>query len=159
MAIRIGQLRDSDLICRRLAQSRMLFCATPNYLKTHGALSSPNDLLNHNCLVYSFFSQGSNWRFGEGRTAKIVSVEGAFQSNSGEAILTATLNHAGIALLPDFLVGSYIKEGRLVQILDREEKSVLDIHVIFPANRFLPLKIRSFVDFLKTYIGEDPYWI
>ena len=156
LAVRIGKLRDSDLMCRRLATCNMVLCATNDYLKRNGNPLAPESLKDHNCLIYSYFSQGAKWQVTDGEKTKTITVNGTFKSNSGEAVLAATLKHGGIALLPDFLVGQHLENGELLIVLERFDLRSLDIHAVYPRDRFATKKMKHFIEFLQKFIGNTP---
>lgn len=159
VAIRIGRLEDSSLIARRLAPSRRLLCAAPGYLEVHGRPRHPQDLSEHNCLLYSYQNQGSQWRFRGADGVKQVKVEGRLRANNGEVLLEAALAGFGLTFMPTFLCGDAVRRGRLVSLLpawrDSEEAAV---HAVFPTSRNLVPKVRVFVDYLARRFGEAPYW-
>lgn len=154
LAIRIGELADSSMIARRLAPCRLKLMASPSYLSKAGKLEHPKDLKNHNCLIYSNFSQSKAWQFYQGDKNVSVSVSGNFISNSGEACVAAATQGLGIVLEPEFFASQSLARGYLVEVLEDWQPKQLNIYAVYPANRLLPQKVRVFVDFLVAWFGD-----
>ena len=159
IAIRIGVLSDSSLVARRLAPSRLILCATPEYLASHGRPAAPEDLARHDCLTYSYRTAGRDWQFHGPEGLRRVRVSGRLGANNGDILLSAATSSLGVALLPSFIVGDHLRSGRLERVMPAwrlaEEPSV---HAVYPAGRNLSLKVRVFIDFLAARFGETPYW-
>jgi DNA-binding transcriptional LysR family regulator len=159
VGIRIGRLTDSSLIARRLAPSRRVLCAAPSYLATRGTPRAPEDLADHDCLLYSYQSEGREWRFRGPGGLRSVKIEGRLRVNNGDVIRTAAMGGLGIAMLPTFIAGDDLRRGRLRCLLPDWHGAVEEaVHAVFPASRNLLPKVRVFVDFLAERFGERPYW-
>jgi DNA-binding transcriptional LysR family regulator len=159
LAIRIGRLKDSSLVARRLAPCRTAVCAAPSYLEAHGIPRTLDDLKNHNCLGYTLPSAiGANrWVFGpEGDI--VVPVKGNLRANNGDALLAAALAGQGLIYQPTFLVGDGLRDGSLVRILPGDPTYELGIHAVFPSGRQAPAKVRAFVEFLAGRFEPEPDW-
>lgn len=153
LAIRIGALPDSSLVARRLTRCRLLLCASPGYLATHGEPGDLEALAEHRCLRYRT-GGGTEWQLGGRRLA----VQGPLDSNNGDVLTLAAEAGLGIIHQPSFLVAESIRRGRLVPILADEPPVTLGIHGVFPARRHLPAKIERFLDFLAEAWGDPPTW-
>lgn len=158
VAIRISELVDSTLIARRLAPTRIVVCATPDYLEKRGHPLHPDDLLEHCCIVDRNFRNGSNWKFQENGKEKYVSVDGRIIVNNAESVRKIVLADSGIALIPSFVIGQDIKQGRLKILLPEYEGSNLGLYAIYAHNKYLAAKVRVFVDFCIQRFGEVPNW-
>ena len=159
LAVRIGRLRDSSLVTRRLAPCRTVVCAAPSYLGRHGTPQSLDDLAHHNCLGYTLPSaaNANRWLFGaEGDVA--VSVKGNLRANNGDALLAAALAGQGVIYQPTFLVGDSLREGTLVRLLPDVETQEFGIHAVFPSGRQAPAKVRVLVEFLAWRFAPEPAW-
>lgn len=154
VAIRIGSLPDSSLVARRLTRCRLLFCASPEYLATHGEPVSVNDLNEHRCLRYRSGQQSADWQI----AAQSLTVNGPLESNNGDVLTQAAEAGLGIAQQPSFLVTESIVSGRLVPILTDEPAVRLDVHALYPARRYLPAKVERFIDLLTEAWGDPPIW-
>lgn len=157
VAIRIGNLADSSLIARRLAQTCGHAVASPDYLAQHGRPEHPSDLARHECLLYRNVSASfvHTWTFeapGDERVS--VRVQGRMLSNSGETCRDAAVAGLGVALLPDFLCREELASGELVTVLDAWEMPIGSIWALFPHNRHVSASVRSFVDFIAEHLDS-----
>lgn len=146
LAIRLGKLKDSSLMAKPLSQRRYIVCASPEYLKHHGVPYSLTELNQHNCLM----GQHNYWRFsikGKERTQKI---QGSLHCNSGYGLVDAALKGIGLVQLPNYYVDTYLKDGRLVEVLEQFQIAKESIWAVYPHNRHLSAKIRQLVDHLQA---------
>jgi len=154
LAIRIGSLADSSLIARKLAPSRHVVAAAPDYWQARGVPQAPRDLADHDCLVYSYLRTGTQWRIGQ----DTVRVSGRLQANNGDVLLQAAIAGHGVVMLPSFILWEAVRAGQLVPALEDQAAEPVDIHAIYPHSRHLSAKVRAFVDHLAASFGERPYW-
>jgi DNA-binding transcriptional LysR family regulator len=157
VAIRVGRLTDSNLVARRLGKTRRVAVATPAYLKKHGTPKTPEDLVNHNCLLYAYLSTGNEWMFQgpDGKEIR-VRVSGNFRANNGEAIRQAVLADLGIAVAPEWIAMKDLESGVLKSILTNFAPTLMDIHAVYPSGRHLSAKVRAYVDFLQQEFQKIP---
>jgi DNA-binding transcriptional LysR family regulator len=155
VAIRIASLADSTLIARRLAPSHHAVCATPGYFARHGKPATPDELAEHNCLLYSNLETPQRWRFKDGKTVR---VSGNFTVDHGESLRQAALDGLGVAYMPSFLVGPDIATGSLEAVLPEYVESRQKVYAVYPRNRNLAPKVRAFVDFLVEEFEPLPPW-
>jgi DNA-binding transcriptional LysR family regulator len=149
LAVRISRLENSSLIARRLAPFSVRLCASPELIAKHGAPTRPQDLANMPCIVDTNGRSLSNWRFkGEGEDSISVAVSGPIEVNSPIVARAAALSGLGFAMLPDFIAAPDVASGRLVTALDDRILSGTGIFAVYPHRRYLPAKVRVFVDFL-----------
>lgn len=158
VAIRITRLPDSSLVARKIGDMGGVLCATPEYFARRGIPKTPDDLARHNCLIYTYMPTQNEWTFAgpEGQTIK-VRVNGNFRTNNGAALREAVLGGLGIGLLPDFIVGEDLREGRLQPAL--QNYGGLDgggVYAVYPHRRHLSPKVRAFVDFLVLRFAPAP---
>jgi DNA-binding transcriptional LysR family regulator len=154
IAIRIGKLPDSSLIAKRIAPCHSVLCASPDYLKKHGTPITPSDLAHHNCLSYSYFQAGSEWRF-KGQEGMISVVpKGNYCVNNSEALFEGLLAGLGVCQMPTFIVGSAIEQGKLISLMPHYELPKHAIYAMLPERKHIPAKISIFLTYLKTYIDE-----
>ncbi len=159
VAIRITRLRDSSLIARKLAPARRIVCASPGYLARHGRPRAVADLTQHTCLIYTYAERSDLWSLSDGTGQRYhVQVKGTFSVNSGDALKAAAVEGLGITLLPTFLVGREIADGRLVNVFPDVIDDFGGIYAIYPHNRHLTPKVRALVDFLVGRFGSAPEW-
>jgi DNA-binding transcriptional LysR family regulator len=159
VAVRIAKLADASFIAKRLAPARRVICASPGYLQSRGALTTPDDLMGHDCLFNSNLASTQDWRFtGPDGSAWPVTVKGPLNINNGDALRAAVLHGLGLASLPTFIVGADLQAGRLVSVLDAYMAQDLAISALYPHSRHLSPTVRAFVDFLSDRFGPRPYW-
>jgi DNA-binding transcriptional LysR family regulator len=158
MAIRGGTLDDSSLIARRLAPLRGVLCGTPDYFRKYGVPQTPEQLVDHHCIAYSYDRSGNNWHFKGEEKEIIIPIKSRLQINSGDAIRRIVLQGQGIARLPTFLVGQDLQQGTLRTVLADYALTLGGLYAIYPHNRHLSAKVRVFVDFLAKKFGPRPYW-
>lgn len=156
VAVRIGPLRDSALVARVLAPSRLVLCASPAYLRTHGLPQHPRELARHQCLVLEAMNP---WRLCERDGSPLsVRVAGRFRSDNGEALRDAAVDGLGIALLSAWLIPEQLRSGALVPILDGHTCSDAVISAVYLHRHFLPPKSQAFIDFFSRRFGPQPDW-
>ena len=117
VAIRIGTLEDSSLIARRLGDSPRLVVASKAYLDSWGRPNHPDELKNHNCLVYSLLSTVNIWHYEHKGKEFTVQVNGTFQANNSDAVRHMALAGYGIMVMPKWMTDTCIQDGRLEAIL------------------------------------------
>ncbi|QUJ70116.1 LysR family transcriptional regulator (plasmid) [Photobacterium sp. GJ3] len=159
LAIRIGHIPESSLIARKIAPCRSVLCASPEYIAQHGMPQSPADLRHHNCLYYSFFRGGAEWRFDGPTGIESVQPQGNYRVNNSEALREALLHGTGICQMPTFIVGPDLAAGKLVPVMTDYALPVHAIYAMFPERKHLPAKVRVLIDFLLLHLGTDhPAW-
>ncbi len=158
LGIRIGRLADSSLIARRLAPCRLTVVATSAYWDRHGRPAHPRDLAEHACMVYDNLAAPNDWTFQEDGSDLTVRVHGPLKSNNGEALLAAVLAGQGVVLQPTFMCGPALCGGDLEEVLADYTLGDIFVNAIWPGNRHLSAKVRTFVDFLAARFGPEPYW-
>lgn len=150
VAVRIGQLRESALVARKLAPVELVLCAAPAYLERHGTPASPDELAGHNCLAYAYSAERREWAFErDGREVK-VPVRGNFRANNGDALCRAAVAGAGVILQPAFIVGDELRRGTLRRLLDAWRTPDLGVYAVFAHRQFVSAKVRTFVEFLAA---------
>lgn len=155
VAIRIGKLVDSGLAARRIGTSERCLIATPAYLKKNGTPRTPQDLVNHNCILYAYLSTGSEWLFGENGEIR-VKVSGTLRANNGEAIRQAVMADIGIAASPAWLIQDDLKSGKLIEILRDFTPPPGEINAVYPSGRHVSAKVRAFTEFVKAEFEKIP---
>jgi DNA-binding transcriptional LysR family regulator len=158
LALRVGVLKDSSLIARRLAPVRFVLCASPGYVKQYGAPRRPDDLPGHRCLFYSLRTIPGEWCFVGPEGEVSLRIGGRFRSNSGNMLYAAMLAGAGIGLAPTFVVGRDLAEGRLVSLMPDYRPVESELSAIYPPGKNPSAKVRSLIDFLAARFGPEPPW-
>ncbi len=156
VAIRIGMLDDSTLIARRLGDSPRLLVASKSYLDRRGRPNHPDELKNFDCLVYSLLDTGNIWHFHHQGKEFTVRVTGDFKANNSDAVRQMALAGAGIMVLPKWMSHPYIENGELEPILTEYTPQDFPIQAVYPQNRYVPSKVRSFISFMQQSFASDP---
>ncbi|MCA1454893.1 LysR family transcriptional regulator [Bradyrhizobium sp. BRP22] len=159
LAIRVGRLRDSQLVARKLADLRMIVCASPAYLARRGIPQAPRDLADHDCLVFSDAPGSAEWRFAESAKAnRKIRISGRLWMNSLDALVTAAKEGAGIVRVPSWQVDTELMAGNLRRILAEYEPPPTPLHLVFQPSRLASPKTRAFVDYLvERWRAIDPF--
>ena len=156
LAIRLGQLSDSSLITKKLYAVETVLCASPGYLAANGTPLQPGDLVEHNCLIYTY-AAGRAWTFTDPNgKAQVIRISGHLLANSGDALLAFALKDTGIVLAPDYLVADELAAGRLIRLLPAYKTPATPVYAVYPHNNFLSAKTRTFVDFLAARFAQLP---
>lgn len=141
---------STRLVVQPITPVDLVLCASPDYLKKHGAIAHPQDLAQHSCLHYGHLPSKHNWTLmgpdGEHRVA----VAGVLCSNNGDVLRAAAVSGLGVTLLPRFLVGQALAQGTLSLVLPAYGPPPLGVYVIYPVNRHLSAKVQAFSEFLVT---------
>jgi DNA-binding transcriptional LysR family regulator len=158
LAVRITNLANSQLVSRQLATTRMVACASPQYLAQHGTPAHPDDLAQHAVISYSYFAARDEWTFtAADGTQVVVRTHARIHANNGDTCRAAALDHHGVILQPDFLVADDLRRGNLVELLPTWRTLTLGIHAVYPSRKHLPIKTRRLVDFLVETFAK-PGW-
>lgn len=156
VALRLTRgLPDSTLVARRLASSRMVAVASPAYLARHGVPSAPQDLQQHQCLLYTLSDKPDTWTWTDADGAtQSVQVRGSLQANTGIALRTAALAGMGIANTAAFIVRDALASGALVQVLPNYTLAPRTLYALYPHSRHLSPKVRALVDFAVAWYRD-----
>lgn len=165
ITVRVGKLADSGLVARNLGEQQYLVCASPDYLALAGSPSEPNDLSQHNCLVYKGHIGVQRWYFRRSyeEAYRPYDISGNLQSNNAEALVAAALKGQGIVLFPSWLYeADAFQKKKLICLFPDWKASVLaeptDINLVFPESRLRSRKVKLLSDFLIGRVGSPPYW-
>ncbi len=156
VGIRLGALKDSSLVARRLAVNRRVICCSPAYLADRGAPHHPSDLAQHECVI---LADQRDWSFVTPAGPLSVRVGGRLATDNGEVIRDALLAGFDIALKSTWDVAPYLRSGELVTVLDAYPLAeTVAIWAVYPSRAFVPPKTVAFIDFLAAHFGDPPYW-
>ena len=155
LVIRLGNLDRSGAswIVRKLASYTRCVCGSPAYFEQYGTPEHPDDLVNHNCLCFSYSTGYEIWRFKRDKEVCEVKVKGSLVANNSEVLRQACLDGVGLILMPTWLIGEDIIQGRLQAVLkDFQFHPLLDmdagIYALYLPNRRDTLRVQAFIDFL-----------
>jgi DNA-binding transcriptional LysR family regulator len=155
LAIRIGELPDSSLKARRLADLRRVVFAAPDYFAKHGRPKVPGDLAGHQCLVRTSARDSDAWPFLVGGRLKAVKIAGRFRSSGALAVNEAAVQGLGIANAPLWQVRALVDRGVVELILTRFEPPRVPVHAVWPATRLLPAKTQLFLNYLAARLKAE----
>ena len=152
VAIRTREVEsDSNITVRRLAQTRRLLAASPQYLQRHGTPRTLDELAQHRLLIYTYAHQPDQLRFTKGDETVVMPVQGLLAANDGQILRAAALSHLGILVQPRYIVHDDIVAGRLVPVLADWDLPRLTINLAYQSRQHLPAKVRCFIDFLVEH--------
>lgn len=154
-AIRYGELPDSNLVATPLAKNQRIPVASPGYIDRFGMPKDPQELLEHNCLVYARRGEAyTQWRFQRGKDISAVSVRGDRQASDGSIVREWALEGAGIAYKSELDVFNEIESGRLVRVLPDWRGETAPLNVLYPGRGPRPARVKRLVDFLKEQLRD-----
>ena len=158
VAIRLGSLRDSGLVAKRLMQTHYVVSASAAYLKRHGRPAAPRDIADHNCLLFALPGFRDTWKF-RSKTGKIVETRVAGNVVTSNAVSLHSLACAGtgIALLPNWLIDAELRQGRLVDLFPQYRVTGTNfetgVWLMYPSRHHVPGKVRAFTRFLHEHFS------
>ena len=159
LAIRIGTPGQRALVARRIGWTRLVCCAAPGYLQRHGIPQTPDDLLQHQCLAYTYVATPNVWTFeGPGGESHAVRVPVRHRANSGRMLVALAVAGLGITMEPDFIVAPELRSGALVRVLPQVPAIRAPIAAVYASRRHLSAKVRGFVDFLVARFAVGGEW-
>jgi DNA-binding transcriptional LysR family regulator len=153
LAVRIGSLKDSALIARRIAPVRKVGVASPAYLERRGRPEHPRDLAKHDILLYS----NETWRFRVGKSWEHVRGQPRLRADNGEMLRAAAVAGLGICVLPSFIAAPGFEAGALEPLLRDYPMEEGALHAVMPS-RATTARVRALVDFLAARFGPEPEW-
>ncbi len=157
LAIRLGSLKDSTLIAQKLMSTSYLVCASPNYLKRWGQLNKPEDIAQHNCLLFPLAGFRERWIFRNNQgEIREIAVHGDTIISNAIGLQQCAIAGMGLALLPKWLINDDLEAGTLIDVLPSYDVTATDFQtsawLVYPSRNYVPLKVRVFIDFLKMHI-------
>jgi len=157
VAVRAGPLKSSNLLARKLGQTRKLIVAAPTYLERHGMPAKPADLEQHNRLGFNYARALEGWPLLVQGKVINVAIAGNAQVSNGEALRRLAVAGLGLARLAAFQVKEDIDAGRLLPVLeDRNPGDTEEVHAVFLGQGgYLPLRVRALLDFLVEKVQLD----
>lgn len=160
VGLHFGGISDSSLISRKLAEDRMVVCASPGYLERFGTPVEPDDLRNHSCLTRTAqLAELNIWTFRGADGPYRMTVSGRVEVNNSEALLRMALSGVGVARVAGFLAGPYVRDGRLRPILaDFHTGASEPVCIVYPHRRHVSARVRAFVDYMVDAFTPVPPW-
>lgn len=146
-------LRDTSLVAQRITSVPQTLVASPEYLRVWGEPKSPGELTRHSCLVHLLKSPNCVWTFDGPHGCESVQVSGPIRANFGEVLRQGALMHQGISMHPLYMVVHDLREQRLKVVLPDYRPSGLEVYVLYPSRRNMPVRVKSFIQYMKDYLG------
>jgi DNA-binding transcriptional LysR family regulator len=147
LAVRIGELPDSALLATRVGSIRRIVCASPRYLAKRGTPKTPGELREHDCVTFESLAAGDAWTFGTAKKAEAVRVRSRLVVNTAEAAVDAAVAGIGLTRVLSYQAASALRVGALEIALPEFEPAPWPVSLAYTGGRFLPLKVRAFIDF------------
>jgi len=153
LAVRVGRLRDSTLMARKLSDMPLIVCASPSYLRENGTPAEPSALATHSCLIDENQADATFWHFQSRAGDTAVKVGGPLRANSPLAVARMAMGGMGITRSPLYTVKDALDDGRLQRILSDYTTDVFGLYAVYPHNRHLTARVRALIDHLAEYFA------
>lgn len=157
-AIRISEMEDSSMVAVRLTEIGRAVVAAPSYLERRGAPRTPAELEQHDCLMLTGDSQSRGWGFNTDGKIQHLKVRSVLACNDGSVLYDWVLRGLGLALRPLWEVKNDITEGRLTRVLGQYSLSDDPVYAVVPQRKYLPSRVRLFIEHLRNVYSQDGYW-
>ncbi|WP_140720641.1 MULTISPECIES: LysR family transcriptional regulator [Gammaproteobacteria] len=152
LVVRFGQLQDSShLVARKLASQQRIICASPAYLERRGVPATPDDLINHSCIVGTEDGPPQHWTVRDGGRSKLVTPPATHRLSDGESIVETAAAGFGLCQMPISLLRDKIQEGHLVPVLSDYSDVNVDVHLIWLREASLAPRVRYVIDCLVEH--------
>lgn len=150
VALRMGDLVDSGLTARKIAQSRRLVLGTPAYFERVGEPQVPADVASHQAVVYDQRGGGAVWAFQQGSEKTTVTVRGRLRISAAEGIREAVLAGLGLTISSEWMFAPELQAGTVKPVLQDWTLPSIDLWAVFPTGRQASAKARAFVAFVES---------
>lgn len=158
-ALRIAVMPDSSLVARRICPVAPLVVASPAYLARHGVPQEPGELLGRDCLGYAYRARNDVWRFvNDAGEERVVTPTGRLRVTNADALIPTVLAGLAIAELPDFMASDYLRDGRLVALLQDWTLPKGGLYFVTPSGRSRAAKVEALSEFLLARLS-DAAWL
>ena len=160
LGIRASFQPDPNVVARKLAANRTVLCATPAYLKRHALPRRIEDLRRHDCVLFPQLAPKGVWTFRRNGRKYPVPVSAIFETDDMDTVRSAILTGLGIGVLPNYIAGPDLRQGRLVQLLRQFQPPPREsgIYLVYLPNRTLPSRVRALIDFFVARFAPTPSW-
>lgn len=159
LAIRISRLEDSTLIAKKLSSTRLVVCASPEYLAFHGTPIIPTDLTNNHTVLH-YRNTSESWQFQQDGSPINLHLQGKLTANNGNFLCDAAIAGQGIITSPDFICYQAVQSGQLQVILrDYMYENELGIFAVYPQTRYLPRRSQILIAYLQNYFARNAPWL
>src|SRR3984885_4114103 len=155
IAIRIGPLPDSSMIATRIGWIRIVVCASPSYVKAHGRPKQLSELSKHDCITIDDHAAPAVWKFVSGNRARVASIRSRLCTNTSEAAVLAAIDGAGLARVMAYKMDAAMRAGKLAIVLEDFEPEPLPVHILYAPRNLMPLKLRTFLDWMTPRLKDQ----
>ena len=147
LAVRIGQLPDSNLVALRIGSVGRVVCASPAYLERRGTPAEPRDLSSHDCITFEGLASPNSWTFGSGAATHAVTIRSRLVVSTAEAAIDAAVSGVGLTCVLSYQVARAVQAGELALVLRDFEPRPSPVSLVHGGQPILPQKLRAFIDF------------
>jgi len=155
VALRMGELTDSNLIARKICDAPRLLVATPAYIKKMGEPQDPTDLEGHETIIYDVLGGGALWTFTKGTVAKTINAKARLRISAAEGIREAVFQDLGVAVASEWMFAPEITSGRVRVLLPEWQLPRIDLWAVFPTGLQSSAKAKAFVKFVKDCLERS----
>jgi DNA-binding transcriptional LysR family regulator len=148
---------DSGIVVRPLAETRRMLCASPGYLARRGVPRHPDELQEHDILLYVLSKDPHELHFSKGSERRSINVRGILESNDGQVLRSAALVGLGIMVQPLYITYDDVVAGRLMPVLEDWELPMLTINIAYQSRIHMPAKVRVFIDFMVEHFEHQDF--
>lgn len=148
-----SQTFDSAYVGQTITQFSYSICAAPQYLRQHGPIEQPEDLVAHQCFEYSYFRHKHIWPVGKDG----VPIRGKLKANSSVFLLEMIKQGMGVGFIPRFISYQALQAGDVVEVLPNEHKPKMTLYALYPVRQFTPPRLTLLIEFLQTWFSRHPY--
>lgn len=158
LAFRITELKDSNLMARKISPIKIILCASPDYLKEYGTPKTPQDLKRHKLLHYNLTGT-SSWKLTDKKNKQYsINTSASISANNGDFLKDMAIAGHGIVASPTFISWQAIATGDLISVLTDYKLPQPNAYAVYPQTRYLSQRTRLLIDFLVERFGDNPYW-
>ena len=159
VALRAGQLASSSLVAIKITTIKLALCASPSYLAKFGTPKHPNELHPEHYLEYAYVNyDNEKSQLIQALKSNSQKVTPRLTANNGEVLANVAKHGEGYVLQPTFIASQALKSGELVSILEDYVPEPIALYAVYPHRKLVSNKLRVFIEFLKDYFDDPPYW-
>ena len=147
LAVRIGELPDSNMIARRVGEIRQVLCGSPDYFTRNGFPDRLEDLRTHDCITFENIMSPAAWTFKLGKSNKVIPIHSRLVVNTAEAAIQSAIAGLGVTRVLSYQIAEAIASGRLVLALEAFEPAPWPVSLLYRSQSPVPQKLRAFLDF------------
>ena len=155
IGLRVGELNDFSLVAKKVGSVRRVVCASPAYLKRRGTPKTPDDLKDHDCITFENTLSAQTWNLYVGKTEKPFPIHSRLIVSTAEAATGAAVAGIGLTRMLDYQIAAQLRDGTLKLVLESFRSPPKPVHLIYEAGRYLPLKIRTFLDYASPRLKKS----